>query len=145
MQASSHPTFLPSYLPTFLHSYNPLCDAGLSAQNPHPLPVTVHLLTEAIKRLRKIEGELLLPPTVNFRPPTFLPSYLPTFLPSYLPTLNRYANDPYAPSMAATALAFTACGVLMTPALRDRLRVLLFSDAVAPPSWKPGSLDPMPA
>ena len=36
---------------------NPLRDARLSAENPHPLPVTVHLLTEAIKRLRKIEGE----------------------------------------------------------------------------------------
>ena len=29
----------------------------LGADNPHPLPVTVHLLSEAIRRLRAVEGE----------------------------------------------------------------------------------------
>ena len=41
----------------FMSINEPLRNASLSADNPHPLPVTVHLLTEAIKRLRKIEGE----------------------------------------------------------------------------------------
>ena len=36
---------------------NPLRDPHLGPEKPHPFPVTVHLLTEAIKRLRRIEGE----------------------------------------------------------------------------------------
>ena len=34
-------------------------------------------------------------------------------------------NDPYAPSAAATALSFTACGALATPSARDRATRLL--------------------
>ena len=36
---------------------DPLRDPQLSDGKPHPFPVTVHLLTEAIKRLRAVEGE----------------------------------------------------------------------------------------
>ena len=36
---------------------NPLRDPELSDDKPHPFPVTVHLLTDAIKRLRAVEGE----------------------------------------------------------------------------------------
>ena len=35
----------------------PLRDVALSAKKPHLFPVTVHLLTEAIKQLRAVEGE----------------------------------------------------------------------------------------
>jgi hypothetical protein len=47
------------------------------------------------------------------------------------------ANDPYAPSAAATALAFAACGGLATPAARDRVTRLLAGSS--------GSTDPNPA
>ena len=52
-----HVLALRLYTTQCYHSLNTPLRAAMSKAKPHPFPVTIHLLTEGIKRLRAVDGE----------------------------------------------------------------------------------------